>query len=67
MFIDGTFKLAPPLFAQVVVVIGKKLDLAVPVMYCLLQVSFFFIIDMLVIIQSMILKLYRFRGFKAKY
>ena len=67
MFIDGTFKLAPPLFAQVVVVIGKKLDLAVPVMYCLLQVSFFFIIDMLVIIQSMILKLYRFRGFKANY
>lgn len=42
MYIDGTFKLAPPMFAQVVVIIGKKMDLAVPVMYCLLQVSFLF-------------------------
>ena len=24
VFIDGTFKLAPPMFAQVVVIIGKK-------------------------------------------
>ena len=39
VYIDGTFKLSPPQFAQVVVIIGKKRELAVPVLYCLLQVS----------------------------
>ena len=38
LFVDGTFKLSPPKFSQVVVIIGKKRELAVPVLYCLLQV-----------------------------
>ena len=39
IFVDGTFKLSPPMFTQVVVVIAKKRQLAVTILYCLLQVS----------------------------
>lgn len=36
IFIDGTFSLSPPLFSQILVILGKRSGFVLPLFYCLL-------------------------------
>jgi len=36
VFIEGTFTLAPPLFSQVFLILAKRAEYVIPVMYALL-------------------------------